>query len=1429
MTEPATATGQRARTAGGGGWRLLRGLLSTSADVARVLLDGTRQVLGGTSRWTRVAHDRIYVEVRGLHRPEAAAAVSQRLRDRLGELAGVRRVEINAALGVAVVVIRPDEVSSRDIVEVVETIEREHHLVREPRPSSVQPLPGDQRTALGEAVALAVSVTGVGLATVTRTARFPSQLGNVALTWVDATPEARNALETLVGARRTDQLLTYAGTATTVLTKQPLSLLVGVCHRFARLREEQARNGAWQAWDADHGGTEGVHDHPAPALVPRPTPLSPGAAERAASRIGLSAAPVSAAGLAITRSPARALSLLTAGTPKATRYGIESFAAALGRRLAGRGIVVLDPRSLRRLHRIDTVVIDAESLRWETREAPGEPDDDALDPLAYEVVAAARAAGRVLIAGKRSRWRGRFPGTDVVRGGHHLAESVLAEQAAGHGVALVSSGSPDALAAADLAIGVTHRTAAVPWAADVLCGHGLGDVWVLLAALPAATKVGTRSARLAEAATAVAAVAATAAPVRRAITRAALPINVAALLAFTFGQITGHQAGRRPVPIAVDRTPWHTLTAESAVNRLNSTMAGLPAEEATRREHQPSMANREVRPSGLLAATIRELASPLTPTLAIGAGLSAALGSLLDAGLIVITLGLNALIGGAERQRGDQALHGLVATTAVPAQVRRGDRLVELPAQRLVPGDVVELVAGDAVPADCRLLSAHDLEIDESSLTGESQPVRKTTEATDAGTVADRRCMVYRGTAVAAGRGRGLVVAIGEATEIGRASRLGANADKSGGVRARLGSLARLTVPLSAVAGTLLLFTDVIRGRRLRQALGHAIGLAVAAIPEGLPFVATSAELAAARRLSRRGVFVRNPNTVEALGRVNVLCFDKTGTLTEGRVRLHRVSDGHTSARIDQITTPMRDVLAAALRAGPDGHKRKAIPHATDRSVIEAADNLGVVAELGAPGWHKVTELPFEPSRPYHAVLGRYRDGQRLVVKGAPETVLDRCATWRRDRGDVTFDATARTKVERRVENLARQGYRVLAVAERDASHRNGLRPSRIDRLRLLGLLALADPARPAAAQSVRQLARAGIDFVMLTGDHPSTAESIAAELHAVHGRRVMTGAELDGLDDRRLARRLPGVAVFARVTPEQKARIVRLLRESGRVVAVTGDGANDAPAIRLADVGIALGTRATPAAREAADVIVTDDHIETIADAVVEGRAIWASVRDGVAILVGGNIGEIAFTVGAGLLGGEVLNVRQILLVNLLTDAVPAIAVAVRPPPGTDPEALLSEGPETSLGRTLTRRIMLRAAATAGAATIAWLGARLSGSRRQAGTTGLVALVAAQLAQTLAVRGRTPLVVGSSLGAFGVLWVAVQVPGINRLCGCRALWPHQWAIALGAAAISTITVMGVERVLARTDRDGGRRHTPSARATIAAGQVSSPPDPGHS
>ncbi|MFD7709258.1 HAD-IC family P-type ATPase [Streptomyces sp. NPDC059786] len=1004
-----------------------------------------------------------------------------------------------------------------------------------------------------------------------------------------------------------------------------------------------------------------------------------------------------------------------------------------------------------------------------------------FDEAADAVVTAARRTGLTVLAAGEHAGAAALPETDgTVPGGDRLTAAVRDLQQDGSAVLLLSR-CPAALAAADVGIGLPGTDGLPPWGAHVLLQHGPADAVVLVEACRAARTVVRRGVRLAQASAVLGgAMTLTGRRGRRLGARGLMTAHQAAALGMGLGVWSAAQLMRRPLPTAAARHPWHAMTPDTVLGRTNSRQGGLTAEE-TRLRCGPS--GEQARRPSLARACLTELANPLTPVLGGGAALSAGVGAVLDGWIIVAVTALSGLIGGAQRHLTDRLVDQLHRQSAVAATVVRDGEETTVPAEELVVGDLVLLKSGDVVPADGRLLAAEGLEADESALTGESLPVAKNVAPVLAAEVADRTSMVYEGTTVAAGRARAVVVAVGEATEAGRSARAGRGAAPAAGVERRLARITRITLPVALGSAGALMAAGLVRGRPVRRTVGDGVGLAVASVPEGLPFLVTAAQLAAARRLSAQGVLVRNPRTVEAAGRTDVLCFDKTGTLTHGRITLAAVSAEDRKLPLDRLERRHRAVLAAALRATPR-RQDDALEHVTDRAVVEGARSAGVRRTESAQGWRRSTSLPFEPSRGLHATRGRRGQQRILSVKGAPEEVVARCAAHRGH----PLERTGREEILTGAEKLAAEGHRVLAVAERHDAPGGRLTDEAVTGLDFLGFLCLTDEVRSTAAESVRRLSDAGVQIVMITGDHPQTAETVARELGLVNGHQVVTGAELDAMDERELAARLPAIGVVARGTPLHKVRVVQAFQALGRTVAMTGDGANDAPAIRLADIGIALGGRGTPSARAAADVVVADDRLETILAVLVEGRAMWASVRQALAILVGGNLGEIAFTVlAAAVTGASPLTARQLLLVNLFTDLAPAIAVALRPPGGPDATGrLLREGPEASLGTALTDETVVRAAATALGAAAAWLAARVTGREVRARTVALIALVGAQLGQTLLVGGRSPAVAASAAGSLAALAAIVQTPGLSQFFGCTPLGPVGWATALGAAAAAT-------------------------------------------
>ncbi|MGW5169998.1 HAD-IC family P-type ATPase [Streptomyces nodosus] len=1044
-------------------------------------------------------------------------------------------------------------------------------------------------------------------------------------------------------------------------------------------------------------------------------------------------------------------------------------------------------------------------------------------PGAQALAAAARRSGiRVVLASDEPYPELGFVDAMVPAGGH-LVASVRALQADG-AVVLLVSGNRRALGASDCGIGV-HREGEPPaWGAHLLVGTDLDSVALILTGVGVARQVDRDSAVLSASGSGIGAVAAMRAPAGEACSRGQAACNTAGGIAFGLGVWRARQLYSRPATPSVETVPWHLMPPGRVLDRLRSGPEGLSSEEAAARARGAS-------PTGVLPRTtlpsafVEELANPLTPVLAGGAALAAAVGSRADAVLVASITATSALVGGFQRVRTERALAELTARSAVGARVRRGGRERLVTAEDLVPGDVVLLRPEDVVPADCRLLEAEGLETDESSLTGESLPVAKDPAPVVASHLTDRRSMLYEGTTVSTGEAVAVVVATGAATEVGRTMATAREAAPVTGVEARLSSLTRASLPVATASAAAVAGAGLLHGRPLAESLASAVNLAVASVPEGLPFLVNAAQLASARRLAEHGALVRNPRTIEALGRADVLCFDKTGTLTEGDLRLVAVSDGDRTDPVDRLGLPHKAVLAAALRATPAARQSEPMAHQTDRAVDAGARQARVSVTRGAPRWRRTDTLPFDSSRAYHATTGRSAGATLLSVKGAPEVVLARCRSRRVNGTDIALDDAGRQILTAATEELAGAGRRVLAVAERPMRPDEELSGDAVRDLVFSGFVVLADPVRPGAAPATARLRAAGVHTVLLTGDHAATAEAIAASVTGDPEQTVCTGPELDELDDDALDALLPKVDVIARCTPHHKVRIVKAYRRLGRVVAMTGDGANDAPAIRLADVGIALGRRGTPAATAAADLVIGDDRLETIVTALTEGRAMWTSVRTALAILIGGNLGEVTFSVlASALAGSSPLSARQIMLVNLLTDLAPALSIAVRTPAESTGEHLLEEGPHQSLGTALTQEMLQRGLTTALGAGLAWTAARFTGTRRRAGTVALAAVVGTQLAQTLTSGGTGRQVLLSTVGSAVVLAGIIQTPGISQFFGSTPLGPVAWGIALAAIATATLLHSALEPLSCRLASTGWlSAATEQAEGTGKAGEADSP------
>jgi cation-transporting P-type ATPase I len=1354
------------------------------------LLRGVRFLTRLASDATHAAHDefigrhvwvhgdRAHIEARGTHHIDAPAEYLEALEHDVSALDGVRWAAVNGVLGDLVVDFDPGRVAADDIRRVVGRVEREYAMEGRSRdrmrhPSEFEPVFDELVEIAGDLLGAATGLAGrlvPGLA-------LPAEAASLVPS-LELLPRVRRLLEARFGRTRVELAVSLTGSVLGAAAQSPLGSLADAALRTVELPAALARRTVWER--RAHDLAREPDQARAAAQVPpehRPVPLPDGPVERYIAKAGMATALTAAAILPFGGVP-KAARAVAAGAPKAARVGVDAYAAEVSRLLSRRGAVIRDPKPLRYLDRFDTVIIDAAVLHG--------GQDGALDSLTDEVISAAHAVGKVVITPSDADQVNQVGADAVIAGGSHLAESVRELQADGHTVLLIADHNDAGLTAADLGVGILAAGRRPPWSANILCGPDLADVWLLLQACVLARTVSDRGIRLALLGSVGGALLGLVGPEQGAGRRGAMPVSAAGLTAVLASVWAAHRLAGQRLPQPPDTRKWHAMPVEQALEELRSDPGGL-SEAAAARRRAVEAGDDGPPEENLVTATVSELDTPLTTPLAAGAAVSAATGAAIDAGLVASVMVGNALLGAAQRLTATRAVRRLATVGALQARLRRpgGEQVAD--ASQLVPGEIITLQAGDAVPADCRIIEASRLEVDESSLTGESLPVAKDPRPTDAEAVADRSSMLYAGTTVAAGRALAVVTAVGAATEADRSASSVADADTPSGVETRLHELASASLPVAVSAAAAILGLGLLRGQ-VGQSVTSAVALAVAAVPEGLPSVATVAQLSAARRLSHRNVLVRTPRTLEALGRVTTVCFDKTGTLTEGRVDVRRVVTGDTEEAVDALTGDRRKVLATALRACPPEEDGPDLPHATDRAVLAGGRAAGVSRDEDEPGWHHVRELPFEPGRGYHAVLGQTDGRQVISVKGAPEVVLPRCVAMRAGDSVSPLTPADHHALEQQVRALALRGFRVLAVAERAASDRQSLDASRVERLEFAGLLCLADPVRPTAAAAVETLRRAGVRAIMLTGDHPSTAEAIAAELD-LPVDKIITGTQVESLSEEDLADLARDAAVFARVSPSHKVAIVRALRRTGQAVAVTGDGANDAPAIRLADVGIALGPDSTPAAKQAADIVITDERIETIVDAVIESRAMWRSVRDSVGLLLGGNLGEIGFTVGSSLLSARsALNARQLLAINLLTDLLPALAVAARPPRGISPETLLAEGPEAAVGTALSRDIAARAIATGVCATAAWLLGRFVSPVGGAGTVAFATLVGAQLAQTAASAYSDPVVLTTAVVSAAITVALVQAPPTSIFFGCRPLAPHEWAIA-AATSMAAIPI----------------------------------------
>ena len=888
----------------------------------------------------------------------------------------------------------------------------------------------------------------------------------------------------------------------------------------------------------------------------------------------------------------------------------------------------------------------------------------------------------------------------------------------------------------------------------------------------------------------------------------------------------------------------HNRTAAAVLAALNATPAGLAAGEVAHRLAQAGP-NRLPEPprAGLLLRFIRNFHDTLIYVLLGSATITAILGHWVDTVVILAAVVVNAIIGFIQEGKAEQALAGIRRMLALHAQVRRdGDwRVIE--AADVVPGDIVRLRSGDRVPADLRLLEVASLRIEESALTGESHPVSKHIQPVAVGvSLGDRSCMAYSGCLVAAGRGTGVVTATGTATELGRITTLIAAVEPLATPLTRAMAVfgRKLSIAILVLAGVMFAIGWMVHGDTLSDLLFASIGFAVASIPEGLPAVLTITLAIGVQRMAKRKAITRRLPAVETLGSVTVICSDKTGTLTRNEMTARRVvtragDEAVEGAGYDPTGAVTHDGKAVTLADRPTLAALVEAMALCNDAVVSRVD--GVWTLVGEPtegalrtlamktgftaagGHRRLAVIPFESEAKYMATLDRSPEaGTRLSMKGAPEQLLARCTLQRR--ADGTDERLDPAFWKERITFLGRQGLRVLGAAARSMPDTaEALTEADLAGMTMLGLVGIADPPRPEAVEAIRRCREAGIRIMMITGDHAGTAAAIARELGLAEDLTAVSGEQLEAASDDELRTLVRTTSVFARTSPEHKLRLVTALQANGEVVAMTGDGVNDAPALKRADVGVAMGIKGTEATKEAAAIVLADDNFATIVSAVEEGRTIYDNLRKTILFILPTN-GAEALVILAAVVSGLVLPLTpaQILWVNMVTEISLSLALAFEPAvPGTMARPPRRPGTPI-LGGYLLWRISFVSVLLGGATIAVFLhqisiGASLELARSLALTT-LVVGQAFYLFNCRSLRDAalTPArllnnpVAWLSVGVLAVLQLLfVYLPPMHGWFGTTALEAHHWLIPLGIG-VALFLVVEAEKAAVRAWQRSGRR-----------------------
>ncbi|HEY3421084.1 MAG TPA: cation-translocating P-type ATPase [Methanomassiliicoccales archaeon] len=899
------------------------------------------------------------------------------------------------------------------------------------------------------------------------------------------------------------------------------------------------------------------------------------------------------------------------------------------------------------------------------------------------------------------------------------------------------------------------------------------------------------------------------------------------------------------------------MSAEEAVSSLGSSPAGLPAEEAVRRlkEFGPNelVNQRTLSPWRLLLEQFKDLmvivlivAALISGTLAL---LKGSTEEWIDTIVIIVIVAVNAILGFFQTYRAEKTIEALRDMASPRATVVRGGNEIDTPSKDLVPGDVIILTTGDKVGADARLTDSFNLKMNEAALTGESVPVSKDHGVVlpESTLVSDRTNIVMAGSSILSGRGRAVVVSTGMGTELGRIARMVQGEDEESPLQKKLGRLGK-QIGIGIVGACVFIFLiGVLQGVAIEEMFLTAVSLAVAAIPEGLPAIVTISLALGLQRMAKRNAIMRRLPAVESLGSTTVICTDKTGTLTKGEMNITEMftgeylqvsGDGYDpvgefsteNGKIEPGDDPgLTELLTAGILCNDsqlykerDRWKIRGDP--TEGTLIVTARKAGLDPDAIRSANPRVFEVQFDSDRKRMTTVHDVGGRRIAYMKGASESVTPLCSAIDVNGSVGILDEDAMRNITERADEMASRALRILAIARRDVTNVAVDETVEHD-LTFLGLVGMIDAPRKEAVEALVRCRTAGIKVIMITGDHALTARSIARDmcLPSCDLAEVITGTELEAMSNEELSRRVNDVSVFARVSPEHKVRIVEALQKNGEIVAMTGDGVNDAPALKKADIGIAMGITGTDVAKESSQMILVDDNFASIVDAVEEGRGVYENIRKFVSYLLTCNSAEVASMFAASLIYIDPLMLPfllpfQILWMNLVTDGLPALALGVDPTPKDVMERPPIDPEEPPITRHAAYRIFVLGAIMAASTLISFqleyvdatmiMGLSREEAVQRARTVAFCTLVLAQLLLVFSARSPTKTIrqtgildnkklIIAVLVSFALQMVIVYLPGLNTALRVTPLGWEEWAV-LAPMAMVGLVVNEIWKVVSR-------------------------------